>query len=143
MSHTQPSSETPLSPMSQQPNLTHEKETSESLLRGHPILIKMENQMMRLREPSDDTPALDSQIFTPNLTKEIVIESPLPTQVSKRNTEMNETPSSPISPKSIEAQTVTEGTYEATQPLTEIISANNKKRIHMLCITHLPLHCLH
>ncbi|CAN6929777.1 unnamed protein product [Brassica oleracea] len=49
---------------------------------------------------------------------------------------MNETPSSPISPKSIEAQvftpiqkqqTVTEGTYEATQPLTEIISANSKK----------------
>ncbi|XP_033139199.1 uncharacterized protein LOC117130483 [Brassica rapa] len=49
---------------------------------------------------------------------------------------MNETPSSPISPKSIEAQvftpiqkqqTVTEETYEATQPLTEIISANNKK----------------
>ncbi|CAF1711840.1 unnamed protein product [Brassica napus] len=49
---------------------------------------------------------------------------------------MNETPSSPISPKSIEAQvftpiqkqqTVTEGTYEATKPLTEIILANNKK----------------
>nr|VDC67691.1 unnamed protein product [Brassica rapa] len=49
---------------------------------------------------------------------------------------MNETPSSPISPKSIEAQvftpiqkqqTLTEETYEATQPLTEIISANNKK----------------
>ncbi|CAF2152796.1 unnamed protein product [Brassica napus] len=49
---------------------------------------------------------------------------------------MNETPSSPISPKSIETQvftpiqkqqTVTEETYEATQPLTEIISANNKK----------------
>ncbi|KAG2277911.1 hypothetical protein Bca52824_060466 [Brassica carinata] len=138
--YTQPSSEAPLSPMSQQPNLTHEIE----------------------REPSDDTPALDSQIFTPNLTKEretqtstdetppktnqeegktndeIVIESPAAqTQVLQKETlEMNETPSSPISPKSIEAQvftpiqkqqTVTEGTYEATQPLTEIISANNKK----------------
>ncbi|WZZ80056.1 hypothetical protein YC2023_100628 [Brassica napus] len=115
------------------------------------------------REPSDDTPTLDSQVFTPNLTKEretqtstdetppktnqeeiktndeIVIESPAAqTQVLQKETlEMNETPSSPISPKSIEAQvftpiqkqqTVTEGTYEATQPLTEIISANNKKK---------------
>ncbi|CAG7897467.1 unnamed protein product [Brassica rapa] len=113
------------------------------------------------REPSDDTPALDTQVFTPNLTKEetqtstdetppktnqgegkpddeIVIESPAAqTQVLQKETlEMNETPSSPISPKSIEAQvftpiqkqqTVTEETYEATQPLTEIISANNKK----------------
>ena len=99
-----------------------------------------------------------------------MIESPAAqTQVLQKETlEMNETPSSPISPKSIEAQvftpiqkqqvnaqkileissnvwkllyvflipfltffvflqTVTEGTYEATQPLTEIISANNKK----------------
>nr|VDC76956.1 unnamed protein product [Brassica rapa] len=120
------------------------------------------SQTQQVHEPSDDTPALDTQVFTPNLTKEretqtstdetppktnqgegkpddeIVIESPAArTQVlQKENTEMNETPSSPISPKSIETQvftpiqkqqTVTEETYEATQPLTEIISANNKK----------------
>ncbi|CAF1962195.1 unnamed protein product [Brassica napus] len=126
-----------------------------------PVYTPSQTQQIE-REPSDDTPALDSQIFTPNLTKEretqtstdetppktnqeegktndeIVIESPAAqTQVSQKETlEMNETPSSPISPKSIEAQvftpiqkqqTVTEGTYEATQPLTEIISANNKK----------------
>ncbi|WZZ73677.1 hypothetical protein YC2023_085047 [Brassica napus] len=213
LDYTQPSSETPLSPMSQQPNLTHEKETSESpaerpsnpnqdgkpddeivrekLTRESPAVQSQVSQKETVemnetpsspiapksietpvytpsqtqqikREPSDDTPALDSQIFTPNLTKEretqtstdetppktnqeegktndeIVIESPAAqTQVSQKETlEMNETPSSPISPKSIEAQvftpiqkqqTVTEGTYEATQPLTEIISANNKK----------------
>ncbi|CAF2149320.1 unnamed protein product [Brassica napus] len=49
MSHTQPSSETPLSPMSQQPNLTHEDTMNES---------------------DDETPALDTQVFSPNLTKE-------------------------------------------------------------------------
>ncbi|CAF2108265.1 unnamed protein product [Brassica napus] len=115
------------------------------------------------REPSDDTPTLDSQVFTPNLTKEretqtstdetppktnqeeiktndeIVIESPAAqTQVLQKETlEMNETPSSPISPKSIEAQVLLQfkktadgnrGNDEATQPLTEIISANNKKK---------------
>ncbi|CAF2153628.1 unnamed protein product [Brassica napus] len=237
MSHTQPSSETPLSPMSQQPNLTHEetmnesddetlaldtqvfspnltkeketetstderpsnpnqdgkpddeivreKLTSESPATQSQVLQKETVEMNKTsspiapksietpvytpsqtqqieREPSDDTPALDTQVFTPNLTKEretqtstdetppktnqeegkpddeIVIESPAAqTQVLQKETlEMNETPSSPISPKSIEAQvftpiqkqqTVTEETYEATQPLTEIISANNKK----------------
>ncbi|KAG5383975.1 hypothetical protein IGI04_035445 [Brassica rapa subsp. trilocularis] len=126
-----------------------------------PVYTPSQTQQIE-REPSDDTPALDTQVFTPNLTKEretqtstdetppktnqeegktndeIVIESPAAqTQVLQKETlEMNETPSSPISPKSIEAQvftpiqkqqTVTEGTYEATQPLTEIISANNKK----------------
>ncbi|CAG7873001.1 unnamed protein product [Brassica rapa] len=50
MSHTQPSSETPLSPMSQQPNLTHEVYT--------------------MNESDDETPALDTQVFSPNLTKE-------------------------------------------------------------------------
>ncbi|XP_048637592.1 uncharacterized protein LOC125609995 [Brassica napus] len=114
-----------------------------------------------MNESDDETLALDTQVFSPNLTKEketetstderpsnpnqdgkpddeIVIESPAAqTQVLQKETlEMNETPSSPISPKSIEAQvftpiqkqqTVTEETYEATQPLTEIISANNKK----------------
>ncbi|WZZ73007.1 hypothetical protein YC2023_084377 [Brassica napus] len=136
-----------------------------------PVYTPSQTQQIE-REPSDDTPALDSQVFTPNLTKEretqtstdetppktnqeegktndeIVIESPAAqTQVSQKETlEMNETPSSPISPKSIEAQvftpiqkqqTVTEGTYEATQPLTEIISANNKKEdIHV--VHHTP-----
>ncbi|CAN7022397.1 unnamed protein product [Brassica rapa subsp. trilocularis] len=236
--YTQQSSETPLSPMSQQPNLTHketmnesddetlaldtqvfspnltkeketetstderpsnpnqdgkpddeivrEKLTSESPATQSQVLQKETVEMNKTpsspiapksietpvytpsqtqqieREPSDDTPALDTQVFTPNLTKEretqtstdetppktnqeegkpddeIVIESPAAqTQVLQKETlEMNETPSSPISPKSIEAQvftpiqkqqTVTEETYEATQPLTEIISANNKK----------------
>ncbi|CAF2099637.1 unnamed protein product [Brassica napus] len=88
------------------------------------------SQTQQVHEPSDDTPALDTQVFTPNLTKEretqtstdetppktnqgegkpddeIVIESPAAqTQVLQKETlEMNETPSSPISPKSIEAQ---------------------------------------
>ncbi|KAG2251588.1 hypothetical protein Bca52824_081724 [Brassica carinata] len=172
MSHTQPSSETPLSPMSQQPNLTHEETMIESAASP-----KSQQNEETMNESDDDTPALDTQVFSPNLTKEIerepsddtpaldtqretqtstdetppktnqeegktndeiVIESPAAqTQVLQKETlEMNETPSSPISPKSIEAQvftpiqkqqTVTEGTYEATQPLTEIISANNKK----------------
>ncbi|XP_033143198.1 uncharacterized protein LOC117132591 [Brassica rapa] len=179
MSHTQPSSETPLSPMFQQPNLTHEEtmiesaaspksqqnedytqsssETPLSPMSQQPNLTNEDT----MNESDDETPALDTQVFSPNLTKEketetstgerpsnpnqdgkpddeIVIESPAAqTQVLQKETlEMNETPSSPISPKSIEAQvftpiqkqqTVTEETYEATQPLTEIISANNKK----------------
>ncbi|XP_022572806.2 uncharacterized protein LOC125574990 isoform X3 [Brassica napus] len=179
MSHTQPSSETPLSPMSQQPNLTHEEtmiesaaspksqqnedytqsssETPLSPMSQQPNLTNEDT----MNESDDETHALDTQVFSPNLTKEketetstgerpsnpnqdgkpddeIVIESPAAqTQVLQKETlEMNETPSSPISPKSIETQvftpiqkqqTVTEETYEATQPLTEIISANNKK----------------
>ncbi|XP_048619743.1 uncharacterized protein LOC125590324 [Brassica napus] len=116
MSHTQPSSETPLSPMSQQPNLTHEETMNES---------------------DDDTPALDTQVFSPNLTKEketsespaerpsnpnqdgkpddeivrekLTRESPAAqSQVSQKETvEMNETPSSPIAPKSIETPVYT------------------------------------
>ncbi|CAN7042559.1 unnamed protein product [Brassica rapa subsp. trilocularis] len=109
--YTQPSSETPLSPMSQQPNLTHEETMNES---------------------DDDTPALDTQVFSPNLTKEketetstderpsnpnqdgkpddeivrekLTSESPAAqSQVLQKETvEMNEIPSSPIAPKSIE-----------------------------------------
>ncbi|KAL0663418.1 hypothetical protein Bca4012_100255 [Brassica carinata] len=136
-----------------------------------PVYTPSQTQQIE-REPSDDTPVLDSQVFTPNLTKErgtqtstdetppkanqeegktndeIVIESPAAqTQVLQKETlEMNETPSSPISPKSIEAQvftpiqkqqTVTEGTYEATQPLTEIISANSKKE-DTHAVHHIP-----
>ncbi|CAF2227910.1 unnamed protein product [Brassica napus] len=116
MSHTQPSSETPLSPMSQQPNLTHEDTMNES---------------------DDETPALDTQVFSPNLTKEketetstgerpsnpnqdgkpddeivrekLTSESPASqSQVLQKETvEMNETPSSPIAPKSIETPVYT------------------------------------
>ncbi|XP_033143319.1 uncharacterized protein LOC117132644 [Brassica rapa] len=70
-----------------------------------PVYTPSQTQQIE-REPSDDTPVLDTQVFTPNLTKEIVIESP-----------------------AAQTQTVTEETYEATQPLTEIISANNKKKL--------------
>ncbi|CAN6884961.1 unnamed protein product [Brassica oleracea] len=111
MSHTQSSIETPLSPMSQQPNLTHEETMNES---------------------DDDTPALDTQVFSPNLTKESPAERPsnpnqdgkpddeivrekltrespaAQSQVSqKESVEMNETPSSPIAPKSIETPVYT------------------------------------
>ncbi|XP_033143448.1 uncharacterized protein LOC117132721 isoform X2 [Brassica rapa] len=150
MSHTQPSSETPLSPMSQQPNLTHEEtmiesaaspksqqnedytqqssETPLSPMSQQPNLTHKET----MNESDDETLALDTQVFSPNLTKEketetstderpsnpnqdgkpddeIVIESPAAqTQVLQKETlEMNETPSSPISPKSIEAQVFT------------------------------------
>ncbi|XP_048614766.1 uncharacterized protein LOC125587747 isoform X2 [Brassica napus] len=89
MSHTQPSSETPLSPMSQQPNLTHEEtmiesaaspksqqnedytqpssETPLSPMSQQPNLTHEET----MNESDDDTPALDTQVFSPNLTKEV------------------------------------------------------------------------
>ncbi|KAL0806119.1 hypothetical protein Bca101_098611 [Brassica carinata] len=235
MDYTQPSSETPLSPMSQQPNLTHEetmnesdddthaldtqvfspnltkeKETSESpaerpsnpnqdgkpddekLTRKSPAAQSQVSQKETVemnetpsspispksietpvytpsqtqqieREPSDDTPVLDSQRGTQTSTDEtppkanqeegktndeIVIESPAAqTQVLQKETlEMNETPSSPISPKSIEAQVFTpiqkqqggnRGACEATQPLTEIISANSKKE-DTHAVHHIP-----
>ncbi|KAL0655853.1 hypothetical protein Bca4012_076437 [Brassica carinata] len=35
-----------------------------------PVYTPSQTQQIE-REPSDDTPALDSQIFTPNLTKEV------------------------------------------------------------------------
>ncbi|CAF1758151.1 unnamed protein product [Brassica napus] len=86
ISHTQPSSETPLSPMSQQPNLTHEEtmiesaaspksqqnedytqpssETPLSPMSQQPNLTHEET----MNESDDDTPALDIQVFSPNLT---------------------------------------------------------------------------
>ncbi|CAG7884101.1 unnamed protein product [Brassica rapa] len=89
MSHTQPSSETPLSPMSQQPNLTHEEtmiesaaspksqqnedytqsssETPLSPMSQQPNLTNEDT----MNESDDETPALDTQVFSPNLTKEI------------------------------------------------------------------------
>ncbi|CAF1987542.1 unnamed protein product [Brassica napus] len=78
MSHTQPSSETPLSPMSQQPNLTHEdytqpsSETPLSPMSQQPNLTHEET----MNESDDDTPALDTQVFSPNLTKRETSESP-------------------------------------------------------------------
>ncbi|XP_048615324.1 uncharacterized protein LOC125587946 [Brassica napus] len=89
MSHTQPSSETPLSPMSQQPNLTHEEtmiesaaspksqqnedytqsssETPLSPMSQQPNLTNEDT----MNESDDETPALDTQVFSPNLTKEV------------------------------------------------------------------------
>ncbi|KAL0716588.1 hypothetical protein Bca4012_065910 [Brassica carinata] len=69
------------------------------------------------KEPSDDTPALDTQVFTPNFTREVKKEPSddtpaLDTQVITPN---------------LTQEMVTQGTYEITEPLTEIISANNKK----------------
>ncbi|WZZ33659.1 hypothetical protein YC2023_017060 [Brassica napus] len=53
------------------PNLTKEKETSESPAErpSNPNQDGKPDDEIE-REPSDDTPALDSQVFTPNLTKE-------------------------------------------------------------------------
>ncbi|CAN6858255.1 unnamed protein product [Brassica oleracea var. botrytis] len=156
MSHTQPSSETPLSPMSQQPNLTHEEtmiesaaspksqqnedytqpssETPLSPMSQQPNLTHEET----MNESDDDTPALDTQVFSHNLTKEkdtsespaerpsnpnqdgkpddeivrekLTRESPAAqSQVSQKETvEMNETPSSPIALNSIETPVYTQ-----------------------------------
>ncbi|CAG7889575.1 unnamed protein product [Brassica rapa] len=155
MSHTQPSSETPLSPMSQQPNLTHEEtmiesaaspksqqnedytqsssETPLSPMSQQPNLTNEDT----MNESDDETPVLDTQVFSPNLTKEketetstgerpsnpnqdgkpddeivrekLTNESPASqSQVLQKETvEMNETPSSPIAPKSIETPVYT------------------------------------
>ncbi|CAF1907785.1 unnamed protein product [Brassica napus] len=74
------------------------------------------------REPFNETSSLQTQEFSPNLLREVGTEA------------TNETPVSPIAPQSIETpvftpiqtqQMVTEGTYESTEPLTEIISATN------------------
>ncbi|CAN6802332.1 unnamed protein product [Brassica oleracea] len=70
------------------------------------------------------TVIIETQVCTPVLTQ----------QVGKEAT--NEIPVSPIAPQSIETpvftpiqtqQMVTEGTYDSTEPLTEIISATNKQ----------------
>nr|VDC91137.1 unnamed protein product [Brassica rapa] len=36
-----------------------------------PVYTPSQTQQVHEREPSDDTPALDTQVFTPNLTKEV------------------------------------------------------------------------
>ncbi|CAF2095330.1 unnamed protein product [Brassica napus] len=146
MSHTQPSSETPLSPMSQQPNLTHEDTMNES---------------------DDETHALDTQVFSPNLTKEketvnvygerpsnpnqdgkpddeivrekLTSESLLVSQVLQKETvEMNETPSSPIAPKSIETPVYTPSqTQQVHEPSddtpaldTQVFTPNLTKEVY-------------
>ncbi|CDY54125.1 BnaC02g45500D [Brassica napus] len=69
-----------------------------------------------------ETPSLQTQEFSPNLPREVYAQ--------------DITPVSPIAPQSIETpfftpiqtqQMVTEGTYDSTKPLTEIISATNKE----------------
>nr|VDD23286.1 unnamed protein product [Brassica rapa] len=87
MSHTQPSSETPLSPMSQQPNLTHEKRNKTSTDE-------------RPSNPNQDGKPDDEVIFI----LEIIVEFKF---YRKKQREMNETPSSPIAPKSIETPVYT------------------------------------
>ncbi|KAL0825054.1 hypothetical protein Bca101_048731 [Brassica carinata] len=89
------------------------------------------------REPLNETPSLQTQEFSPNFTPENDPERSYETPSNaneKRNlsdevgTEAtNETPVSPIAPHSIEIPMVTEGTYDSTEPLTEIISATNKQ----------------
>ncbi|KAG2270447.1 hypothetical protein Bca52824_065002 [Brassica carinata] len=85
------------------------------------------NEKENLSDEDATEPAtviIETQVCTPVLTQ----------QVGTKAT--NETPVSPIAPQSIETpvftpiqtqQMVTEGTYDSTEPLTEIISATNKQ----------------
>ncbi|WZZ33172.1 hypothetical protein YC2023_016573 [Brassica napus] len=105
-------------------------------------------------EATNETPvspiapqSIETPVFTPIQTQQMVTEGtydstePLTEIISATNTQVgteatNETPVSPIAPQSIETpfftpiqtqQMVTEGTYDSTEPLTEIISATNKE----------------
>ncbi|KAL0682666.1 hypothetical protein Bca4012_049514 [Brassica carinata] len=105
-------------------------------------------------EATNETPvspiaphSIEIPVFTPIQTQQMVTEGtydstePLTEIISATNKQVgteatNETPVSPIAPQSIETpfftpiqtqQMVTEGTYESTEPLTEIISAINKQ----------------
>ncbi|CAN7069803.1 unnamed protein product [Brassica oleracea var. botrytis] len=105
-------------------------------------------------EATNETPvspiapqSIETPVFTPIQTQQMVTEGtyestePLTEIISATNTQVgteatNETPISPIAPQSIETpfftpiqtqQMVTEGTYDSTEPLTEIISATNKE----------------
>ncbi|CAF1979130.1 unnamed protein product [Brassica napus] len=91
--------------------------------------------------------SIETPVFTPIQTQQMVTEGtydstePLTEIISATNKQVgtgatNETPVSPIAPQSIETpfftliqtqQMVTEGTYDSTKPLTEIISATNKE----------------
>ncbi|CAN7083411.1 unnamed protein product [Brassica oleracea var. botrytis] len=84
------------------------------------------NEKENLSDEDATEPAtviIETQVCTPVLTQQVGTEA------------MNETPVSPIAPQSIEIpvftpiqtqQMVTEGTYDSTEPLTEIISETNK-----------------
>uniref|UniRef100_A0A0D3E888 DUF1985 domain-containing protein n=1 Tax=Brassica oleracea var. oleracea TaxID=109376 RepID=A0A0D3E888_BRAOL len=91
--------------------------------------------------------SIETPVFTPIQMQQTVTEGtydstePLTEIISATNKQVgteatNETPVSPIAPQSIETpfftpiqtqQMVTEGTYDSTEPLTEIISATNKE----------------
>ncbi|KAL0706209.1 hypothetical protein Bca4012_072635 [Brassica carinata] len=91
--------------------------------------------------------SIETPVFTPIQTQQMVTEGtydstePLTEIISATNKQVgteatNERPVSPIAPQSIETrfftpiqtqQMVTEGTYDSTEPLTEIISATNKE----------------
>ncbi|CAN6879648.1 unnamed protein product [Brassica oleracea] len=76
------------------------------------------NEKENLSDEDATEPAtviIETQVFTPVLTQQVGTEA------------TNETPISPIAPQSIETPMVTEGTYDSTEPLTEIISATNKQ----------------
>ncbi|CAN7074125.1 unnamed protein product [Brassica oleracea var. botrytis] len=105
-------------------------------------------------EATNETPvspiapqSIETLVFTPIQTQQMVTEGtydstePLTEIISATNKQVgteatNERPVSPIAPQSIETpfftpiqtqQMVTEGTYDSTEPLTEIISATNKE----------------
>ncbi|CAN6931255.1 unnamed protein product [Brassica oleracea] len=103
-------------------------------------------------EATNETPvspiapqSIETPVFTPIQTQQVhgTYDStePLTEIISETNKQVgteatNERPVSPIAPQSIETpfftpiqtqQMVTEGTYDSTEPLTEIISATNKE----------------
>ncbi|CAF1986977.1 unnamed protein product, partial [Brassica napus] len=105
-------------------------------------------------EATNETPvspiapqSIETPVFTPIQTQQMVTEGtydsrePLTEIILATNKQVgteatNERPVSPIAPQSIETpfftpiqtqQMVTEGTYDSTEPLTEIISATNKE----------------
>ncbi|CAN7072300.1 unnamed protein product [Brassica oleracea var. botrytis] len=86
------------------------------------------------------TVIIETQVFTPVLTQQLLylfmIQILFFSALQVGTEATNETPVSPIAPQSIEIpvftpiqtqQMVTEGTYDSTEPLTEIISATNKQ----------------
>nr|VDC95990.1 unnamed protein product [Brassica rapa] len=106
---TNETQKTPLSPMSQQPNLTHEDYTQSSKER---LALSPMSQQPNLtnedtmNESDDETHALDTQRpSNPNQDGKPDDEVIFILEIifcRKETREMNETPSSPIAPKSIE-----------------------------------------
>ncbi|KAL0733982.1 hypothetical protein Bca4012_010192 [Brassica carinata] len=126
--NTQAVANTPASPTSSlkldenQNDAVVETQMNES--HASPKSQQIDTQIQHVKkEPSYDTSALDTQVFTPNLTQEFVRET-LPSESLAASQKSIETQVfTPIQTQQME----TEGTYEITEPLTEIISANNKK----------------